>query len=226
LPGKKTGLRLGKGSREKNRLWDSLVEKGGKFFMRSTDYIATVGSKTNSAKLLVLREKIDSARYFVRLLYSLLGLKFNAFLLHSSAFERNGKAFVFFGPGGSGKTTVARANSGNATVINDDLNVVRKIGGRFFAFGNPFYLQNFSAGNFGAEIDSIYFLKKDERNYLKRMNSVDAIALLFNSITFGNKNSEAAEKLLQLCQELVEKCPCFEFHFAKETLSWRQIECK
>jgi len=132
---------------------------------------------------------------------------------------------VFFGPGGSGKTTIAKANAKNATIINDDRVLIRKLGNKFFAYGNPFYVQNFSAGNFGAEINRVYALKKNSRNYLKKMEKANAVAKLFSSATFANRNNSAVGKNLQLCYELIEKYGCYEFNFVKETPFLEAVKC-
>ena len=79
---------------------------------------------------------MESARLF----YSKL-IDFEGFYLHSSAVELEGRAYLFSGPCGTGKSTHTRlwqSTFGEAAqVFNDDKPALRRREGRWYAYGTP-----------------------------------------------------------------------------------------
>ena len=68
-------------------------------------------------------------------------IHFDGFYLHSSAVELDGKAYLFSGPSGMGKSTHTRLwqslHGDAAQVFNDDKPALRYLDGRWFAYGTP-----------------------------------------------------------------------------------------
>ena len=58
------------------------------------------------------------------------------FLVHACLIVKDDNAYVFAGPSGSGKSTIAR-NAKNCLVVSDDTCGIRKIRGKWYAFGVP-----------------------------------------------------------------------------------------
>src|SRR5260370_33734199 len=56
----------------------------------------------------------------LRILHTLLLAEKGGFLLHAASGIRDGRAFLFFGPSGAGKTTVARAAPSDTTLLTDE----------------------------------------------------------------------------------------------------------
>ena len=73
----------------------------------------------------VLMASNSSIENFLRVLYSWLCIYKDALLIHSAGVIKGGKAFVFFGPSRSGKTTMARLSLDH-TVLSDDLVIIKK----------------------------------------------------------------------------------------------------
>src|SRR5256885_3293464 len=67
------------------------------------------------------------------------------FLLHAATVLRNGKAYVFFGRSGTGKSTVA-ALSPLGSVLTDEISLLKRIDGQWHAFGTPFWGEFRAAG--------------------------------------------------------------------------------
>ena len=74
----------------------------------------------------------------LRIVHTLLLSRERGFLLHASSVVRNGRAFLFTGPSGAGKTTIARLAPPDVVVLTDEISYVRRHGGRYMAFGTPF----------------------------------------------------------------------------------------
>ena len=62
----------------------------------------------------------------LRIVHTLVLARQGGFLLHSASAVRNGKAFLFAGVSGAGKTTISRLAPADATLLTDEISYVRK----------------------------------------------------------------------------------------------------
>ncbi len=74
----------------------------------------------------------------LRIVHTLVLARQGGFLLHAASAVRNGKAFVFAGASGAGKTTLSRLAPGDADVLSDEISYVRREAGGYYAYGTPF----------------------------------------------------------------------------------------
>jgi hypothetical protein len=63
----------------------------------------------------------------LRILHSLLLAREGGFLVHAASALRNGRAFLFAGVSGAGKTTIARLAPPDVTLLTDEVSYVRPI---------------------------------------------------------------------------------------------------
>jgi hypothetical protein len=76
----------------------------------------------------------------LRALLTVLLPRHNALLFHGAATVSEGQGFLFFGPSGAGKTTIARlSNDAGKRILADELAAVRCTDGRFLLYGTPFW---------------------------------------------------------------------------------------
>ncbi len=61
----------------------------------------------------------------LRILHSLILAREGGFLVHAASVVRNGRAFVFAGISGAGKTTIARLAPADVTLLTDEISYVR-----------------------------------------------------------------------------------------------------
>lgn len=109
-------------------------------------------------------------------------LRFDGMMLHASAVAVDNEAFLFSAPSGTGKSTHTEGwlrAFHDAVIINDDKPAVRKVDGRYQAFGTPFSGKNDISINNGYPIKGICFLDRGE-NFIKKLNPQEAMAPLFN----------------------------------------------
>ena len=74
----------------------------------------------------------------LRILHSLLLAPQSGFLVHASSAVRNGRAFIFSGVSGAGKTTMARLAPPDAIVLTDEISYIRRTPSGYLACGTPF----------------------------------------------------------------------------------------
>src|ERR1035438_8270934 len=78
---------------------------------------------------------IDAA---FRILHSLLLAQQGGLLIHAASAVRNGRAFLFAGVSGAGKTTISRLAPPDATLLTDEISYLRREGDGYTAYGTPF----------------------------------------------------------------------------------------
>src|SRR6202043_3832306 len=102
------------------------------------------------------------------------------FLLHSASAVRNGKAFLFAGVSGAGKTTISRLAPADATLLTDEISYVRKLdvpklegsgkSADYVAYGTPFTGELAKLGeNTSAPVAALYLFAKGAENRIDRV---------------------------------------------------------
>lgn len=109
-------------------------------------------------------------------------LRFEGMMLHASAVELDGEAYLFSAPSGTGKSTHTEGWMrvfDRAQIINDDKPAIRKVNGRYNAFGTPFSGKHDISLNKGYPVKGICFLDRGE-NQIKKLTLEQAMTPLFN----------------------------------------------
>src|SRR5277367_6971473 len=108
---------------------------------------------------------IDSV---MRIVHSLMLAERGGFLVHSASAVRGGRAFLFSGVSGAGKTTISRLAPPDVTLLTDEISYVRNSGGVYTAFGTPFAGELAQPGeNVQAPVGAIYLLVQGPENLVK-----------------------------------------------------------
>jgi hypothetical protein len=98
---------------------------------------------------------IDSV---LRIVHTLILAREGGILLHSAGAIRNGKAFLFSGVSGAGKTTISRLAPPDVTLLTDEVSYVRRDDDGYRACGTPFAGELARVGeNCSAPIDCLFF---------------------------------------------------------------------
>ncbi len=139
-------------------------------------------------------------------------LSFGGLVLHASAVELDGRAYLFSGPSGVGKSThtrLWREVFPAARLLNDDKPALRLRDGRFIAYGTPWSGKGENR-NASAPLAGICFLVRGERNEIRRLNDKEATVALLSQTMRVFATAERLDMMLSLLAELVAQVPVFE----------------
>ena len=97
----------------------------------------------------------------LRIVHSLVLAEEGGFLVHAASAVRNGRAFLFAGVSGAGKTTISRLAPPDATLLTDEISYLRRSGSGYHAYGTPFAGELARVGkNVRAPLAALYLLRK------------------------------------------------------------------
>lgn len=141
-------------------------------------------------------------------------LKHNGIMLHSSAVAYKGKAYLFSGPCGMGKSTHTRLwqqTFGEGTVVfNDDKPAIRKLEGVYYAYGTPWCGKDGINANMKLPLAGICFLKRGEQNTIRRLNGFEAAKSIMAQTLHRFKDESNLSLMLSFVDRLIEEIPIFE----------------
>ena len=153
-------------------------------------------------------------------------LHFDGMMLHASAVELDGRAYLFSGPCGMGKSTHARLwqSAFGAQVINDDKPALRRLDGRWYAYGTPWCGKDGININRKLPLAGICFLARGEENRIRRLSPLEAVGK-FMAQTTNKLFAPEMELLLQHLDRLVQEIPVFELENRPEEVAAR-LSCE
>lgn len=141
-------------------------------------------------------------------------LKHSGFYLHASAVEMNGRAYLFSGPCGTGKSTHTRLwqkTFGEAArVFNDDKPALRCLDGRWYAYGSPWSGKDHININMKVPLAGICFLKQAPENRIRRLCMGEAATQIIQQTFRTFQRTELLDLSLSCIDKLVKEIPVFE----------------
>ena len=151
---------------------------------------------------------MDSGQIF----YTYL-LKYGGMMLHASALELDGGAYLFSGPSGVGKSThtgLWQKEFPSARLFNDDKPALRKIDGVWYAYGTPWSGKHGININMRVPLRGICFLRQGEENSIRRLKNIEAVSAVMSQTIRGFKTERGLDKLINTLGQLVEDIPIYE----------------
>jgi len=164
---------------------------------------------------------IDSV---MRIVHSLVLAERGGFLLHAASAIRGGRAFIFSGVSGAGKTTISRLAPSDVTLLTDEISYVREMADGYQAFGTPFAGELGRAGkNLAAPIAALYFLAKGSTDVARPLKGSSAARRLLRNILFFADDRALVEKLFRSACDFVSHLPVYELTFRPGAEVWDLI---
>lgn len=153
----------------------------------------------------------------IMIAFMLATLKNGTLLIHSSAVIYEGKAYLFQGKSGTGKSTHARMwlqNIDGAEQLNDDHPVIRfSSDGIAKAYGSPWSGKTPCYRNVSAPIGAFVRIVRSKENELCPLSPLKGFASLSTSVFYLPFISEELKEIRhKTIERLAMTVPCFEMH--------------
>src|ERR1700688_2519288 len=146
--------------------WDS-----GRWLMKRGDFRAEWNPSTARGRIQQTSNpySLDSV---LRIVHTLLLARHGGVLVHASSAVRNGRAFLFSGISGAGKTTMARLAPPDVTLLTDEISYVSRQKDGYYAHGTPFAGDLGRLGeNMRAPLAALYLLRKGTENKIEPLGA-------------------------------------------------------
>jgi hypothetical protein len=159
----------------------------------------------------------------IRILLSVLLLPRHGFLLHAATVVRDGRAHVFTGRSGAGKSTVASLSPAGK-VLTDEISLLRCDGSGWRAHGTPFWGEFRAAGlNQHSPVAGIYGLVQACENRVEPLPPKEGLRAILPNVLFFSSNKPMTEELLRVMAEAAETIPFYRLHFRRDSTFWGVI---
>lgn len=137
-------------------------------------------------------------------------------LLHAAGIIVAGKAYVFVGHSGAGKSTFLRQFS-TGIKLSDDRVALRRVerGGssKWWAFGTPWPGEDDIVDPGCAPLASVFLLVQAPRNALVPIRGAEAVAEITARLHPPFWSDRGMVQTMELMEDLVARVPCFRFEF-------------
>jgi hypothetical protein len=160
----------------------------------------------------------------MRIVHTLVLAKQGGFLMHSASAIRNGKAFLFAGVSGAGKTTISRLAPPDATLLTDEISYVRQCDNGYVAFGTPFTGELAKLGeNCFAPLAALYLLAQGPENRIEPLGAAEAGRGVLANMLFFAEDSELVHWAFKAACEFVDRVPVYRLTFVPDARVWELI---
>jgi hypothetical protein len=157
----------------------------------------------------------------LRIVHSLILARQGGFLVHAASAIRDGKAFLFSGVSGAGKTTISRLAPPDATLLTDEISYVRREGNRYIACGTPFAGELARVGeNQSAPLSALFLLEQGLENRIEPIGATDAVQRLLRNILFFADDPALVELVFQAACEFASLVPIHRLIFVPDHRVW------
>jgi hypothetical protein len=200
-----------------------VTEQGGVWRIQRGDFLAEADMRTRRGWI---RQSANpySADSLLRIVHTLLLAPEGGFLLHAASAVRNGRAYLFSGVSGAGKTTLSRLAPPDVTLLTDEISYVRREPNGYRAYGTPFAGELGKPGeNISAPVGALYFLEKGAENRSDPVPAAEATRTLLRNVLFFAEDLEAVHQVFQAACGFVAAVPVRRLTFAPTPAVWETI---
>ncbi|MFZ3262479.1 MAG: hypothetical protein WA172_00625 [Terriglobales bacterium] len=164
----------------------------------------------------------------LRIVHSLILAERGGFLLHAASAICDGRAYLFSGVSGAGKTTITRLAPPGITLLTDEISYIRPDKdadiATYRAFGTPFSGELAKAGeNCSAPVAALFFLEQGSENRIDEIPSAEAVRRLMRNILFFAGDPGLVANLLATACDIVARVPIRRLTFYPDSKVWDHI---
>lgn len=151
--------------------------------------------------------------YFLRAAYGIVAASHETIKLHASVIEKDGKALVFMGKSGTGKSTHSRnwlKYVTGCSLLNDDEPILRILkDGSIRIYGAPWSGSTSCYRNEWAEIAAFVRLYQSSENKLTPLKGIHAFASLYQSVAILRSDEVNKEQIITIVNNVLEQTPIY-----------------
>jgi hypothetical protein len=139
--------------------------------------------------------------------------------LHASALvDASGRAYVFAGQSGAGKSTMARLwiDRPAVTLLSDERVVVRTDGERIVVYGTPWHGDALAASARSGVLAAVFFLSHYSANVLTRTAAPLAAAKLLSCSFLPFHSAEGVDRTAAAAERVAHSVPCYDLGFVPD----------
>jgi hypothetical protein len=160
-------------------------------------------------------------------------LKYSGMLLHASAVVVDGKAYLFSGKSGAGKSTHTalwvKHFGADAYILNEDKPAIRFVDGRLYAYGTPWSGKTNQNVNAKVPVAGIVFLGQAPENKIRQLDAKEAFTAIFEQ-TQRNLTGVEMGYLLSMLDGVIGQYPIYHMDctISDEAvlMAWRAVNQK
>lgn len=191
----------------------TVAYEGGSWTMAGGDFHAEWNAVTGRG---FVRQPLNphSTDSVLRVLHSLLLARRGGLLIHAVSALRDGRAVLFAGVSGRGRTTVSSLAPHGIELLTDEISYVRLCENGYVAFGTPFSGEPQESGeNLRAPLAAIYFFQKGMVNKIERLGPSEAAGALLPNVLFFAHEPEVVTPVFESACDLVLRVPTYRLTF-------------
>jgi hypothetical protein len=134
--------------------------------------------------------------------------------LHASTAVLDGKAYVFMGHSGAGKTTISEiALRAGATVLSDDRTIVGVRDGQVIAWGTPWHGTGRRSSSRTAPVAGIFLLMQSQEERVVPVTPARAFKEMFVRLIHQRLTTAEVDAALRTTEAIAAAGPMWELHF-------------
>lgn len=160
----------------------------------------------------------------LRIVHTLVLAGQGGFLVHAASAICDGKAFLFAGVSGAGKTTISRLAPSGVAVLTDEISYVRREGESYRAYGTPFAGELARVGeNVSAPLETLFLLAQGPANKIEDVDKAQAARELLTNILFFAEDPESVLPVFESACDFVGRVAVKRLTFVPDAKVWEMI---
>ena len=171
-----------------------------------------VSEDFSTARLMAGHYKMFCVNNALMLMYAFRTIGFDTIEIHASCTVKDGKAFLFLGKSGTGKSTHSRLwlkNVPGAWLLNDDNPIIRVVNGVPTAFGSPWSGKTPCYINDNYPIGAFVRINQAPYNKIHKQNIMEAFASVYSTASGLRAIKTVADGMFSTVSTIVEQVPCY-----------------
>lgn len=172
-------------------------------------------------------------QFLIQIYYTWLSLdqptrKQKSFIVHACGIEMDGAGFMFTGPSGTGKTTLAKL-ARNSSVLNDETLLINKNRHSFHLKSTPFKQSVIGRKDSCVPLTAAFFLFHSDINKLERMRRSEAAGEFVKQIIFSQPllSTDVEKSFIEMAAfaaELASNIDFYRLHFLPRKDVWDLLD--